>query len=177
MTLGKYGIFGFLAVGALTLRAADGSFSGSTIHIGVVVSNLERSMEFYREILGMVRADDPSFDIDRDFAARSGLSGGVPFHVEVLKLREGPESTQWKLMSFENLPEPDRGTFIQDAVGMRYVTLFYNDLSPVIRRLNRASVPFLGRTPTPLADNRYFVLIQDPDGIFLELIGPWEEAP
>ena len=45
-------------------------------------------------------------------------------------------------------------------------------LKPVIERLKEKNVPFLGTTPTPLNENLHFVLVQDPDGIFIELIGP-----
>ena len=41
-----------------------------------------------------------------------------------------------------------------------------------IDRLKEQNVTFLGNTPTPLTTDSHFVLDQDPDGTFVELIGP-----
>jgi hypothetical protein len=45
-------------------------------------------------------------------------------------------------------------------------------MTPVLERLKKHSVKTLGETPTMLDINRQFVLIQDPDGNFVEFIGP-----
>ena len=73
-------------------------YSSPIIGIGVVVSDLERSVDFYQNTIGMKRVRQ--FDINSDFGLRSGLSGGVPFSVEVMKLEDTPNATEWKLLSF-----------------------------------------------------------------------------
>ena len=55
---------------------------------------------------------------------------------------------------------------------MQYITLFVNDLSDAIARLESHHVEMLGETPTQLPDGRHFVLVKDPDDTFVELIGP-----
>ena len=45
-------------------------------------------------------------------------------------------------------------------------------LQPFIDRIKRHNVELLGDTPIPLSSERHFVLIRDPDGTFVELIGP-----
>ena len=149
------------------------TFSSETIDVGVVVSDMEASLRFYLEAIGMQRVS--SFEIDEDFGQRSGLSGGVPFKVEVLKLGTGETATSWKLMTFGTRAEAQQNTHIHKRVGMQYITLFVNDLKVAVERLEAHNVPLLGETPTPLADGRHFVLVKDPDDTFVELIGPMEE--
>lgn len=151
---------------------AKETFASETIHIGVVVSDLEASLRFYEEAIGMQRAS--SFDIDEDFGQRSGLTGGVPVHVEVLQLGDGETATQWKLMTFGDRAASQENAYIYDHAGVQYITLFVNDLSAAIARLEAHDVELLGETPTPLPDGRHFVLVKDPDDTFIELIGPME---
>jgi hypothetical protein len=57
---------------------------------------------------------------------------------------------------------------------MRYVTLHVTSLKPFLQRFKDNKVPLLGETPIPIGGGRHFALVQDPDGIFVELIGPLE---
>lgn len=150
------------------------TFSSETIHVGVVASDLEASLRFYLEAIGMQRVS--SFEIDDDFGARSGLSGGVPFKVDVLQLGTGETATQWKVMTFGDRAETQQNTHIHNRVGMQYITLFVNDLNASIDRLEAHNIPLLGETPTPIPNDSslHFVLVKDPDDTFVELIGPME---
>jgi catechol 2,3-dioxygenase-like lactoylglutathione lyase family enzyme len=137
--------------------------------VGVVVSNLEHSVNFYTNILGMVQ--DGGFEVDGATAGRLGLTDEIALKVITLKTNKSPGASQWKLMSFDNTPSNTQGNYINDRLGMRYITLFVNDLAPVLERVKMAEVPLLGQTPQRLDENRRFILIQDPDGIFIEVIG------
>ena len=164
-----------LALVALPLFGAESvasppPFAGGAIHVGVVVRDLAKSTAFYRDVLGMTKTG--AFDVDATFAKASGLTGGVPFHVDVFRLLDQPDAAQFKLMSFGKDTRTASSTHIQDAPGMRYFTLDVTDLTPFVARLKAAAIPFLGETPIPLDGANHFVLIQDPDGTFIELIGP-----
>jgi len=149
---------------------AQSDFSNTTISIGVVVSDLEGSLDFYQNVVGMKKVR--AFDINSDFGMRSGLSGGVPFHVEVLKLEDKPEATEWKLLSFGKVALHPKQKWIQDDTGVQYITIFVNSLKPLQERIERNGVEMLGETPTVINEELSFILIQDPDGNFIELIGP-----
>lgn len=151
---------------------SQSNFSSKLIGLGVVVSDLERSLDFYVDGIGMVKTF--SFTINEDFSKRSGLSNGVPTSVTVLKLEDSPEANEWKLMSFGKKATHPKQNFIQDDTGVQYITINVKALKPVIERLKQQDVPFLGSTPTPLNQDLHFVLVQDPDGTFVELIGPME---
>jgi hypothetical protein len=152
--------------------SAQSNFSSKLIGMGVVVSDVERSLDFYVNGIGMVKAY--SFKINEDFGKRSGLSNGVATEVTVLKLENSPEANEWKLMSFGKKATHPKQKFIQDDTGVQYITINVKALKPVIERLKAKNVPFLGSSPIPLNQKSHFVLVQDPDGTFIELIGPME---
>ncbi|TAK45890.1 MAG: VOC family protein [Saprospiraceae bacterium] len=153
-----------------TSKRTNGEFEHGTIQIGVVVSDFEKSLDFYTNVLGMTKTG--GFLIDKEFGKRSGLTGGESFEVAILKLVDSPHATEWKLMSFGQLANHPLPVHIQDDTGVQYVTVFVKSMKPFLERFEHHHIATLGDTPTTLADGRKFVLIQDPDGTFIELIGP-----
>lgn len=145
-------------------------FASNTIGVGVVVADLERSLDFYINVIGMSKVNE--FDIDEDFSSKSGLAGGAPFSVHVLKLDDHPEATSWKLISFGKEGTSPLSEFIQDDTGMQYITLRVTNLEPFLERIRKHEVELLGETPVPFDSERHFALVRDPDGTFIELIGP-----
>lgn len=165
----------FLVAVCLVIAAAWSSgvvFSSKTIHLGMVVSDLPTSVAFYKDVVGMVQVDRTSFDIDGEFGKRSGLTDGSPFHVEVLKLGSGEEATQLKLMSIGEKAKKTENSYIHTNTGIQYLTFLVEDITTCVDNIRKHGVKLLGETPTPLGDGKSFVLIQDPDGTFVELIGP-----
>src|SRR5436190_9772239 len=126
----------FLAVFVLSMSFtsfSQSNFSSKLIGLGVVVSDLDKSLDFYVNGIGMVKTG--GFNINEDFAKRSGLSNGVPFSVTVLKLENSPDANEWKLMSFGKKTTHPKQNFIQDDVGVQYITINVKALKPVIERL------------------------------------------
>ena len=149
---------------------SQSNFSSKVINIGVVVSDLNRSIDFYVNGIGMTKTS--GFTLDKEFTKRSGLTGGIPFSITVLKLENSPEATEFKLMSFERKAEHRTSTFVQDDLGIQYITINVKSLKPIIEKLTKLNIKFLGSTPTALNKDTHFLLVQDPDGNFVELIGP-----
>ncbi|MBA7541688.1 hypothetical protein ES705_34004 [subsurface metagenome] len=151
---------------------AQSEFSSATIEIGVVVSDIGKSLDFYTNVIGMHKVGE--FDVNEESGKNTGLTGGVPFHVDVLKLVDSPGATQWKLMSFNRDANHPLAEHIQDDTGMQYITINVTSLNPFLERIRKHHIKLLGITPIPLDTTRNFVLIRDPDGTFIELIGPLE---
>jgi len=147
---------------------AQSEFASNQIGVGVVVKDIDSSLFFYLNVIGMRKVTE--FDVNAEFAKTSGLSNGVPFHVDVLKLVDAPDANQWKLMSFGKDATHPMPTYIQDDNGMQYITIMVNSLEPFLKRIEKYNIKLLGDTPIPLGEN-HFVLIQDPDGNIIELIG------
>jgi catechol 2,3-dioxygenase-like lactoylglutathione lyase family enzyme len=167
-------IAGFLILAVLTIPSskimAQSEFSSSLLGVGVVVKDIQKSLDFYLNVIGMTKVSE--FDINEDFGKSSGLTDGLAFHVDVLKLMDSPDANQWKLMSFKKEGNHPISKYIHDDTGIQYITINVNSLSPVLKRIQKNKVKLLGETPVQLNDTDHFVLVQDPDGTFIELIGP-----
>ena len=145
-------------------------FAKSGISIGVVVEDLDKSLDFYLNVIGMVKTGE--FSVDAVKSEELGLSKGNSFDVKVLKLENSDDAPEWKLMSFGKKANHPKPTYVPDDTGVQYITIFVKSMKPVIERIQKHGVKMLGKTPAMLDPNRQFVLVQDPDGTFVELIGP-----
>lgn len=149
---------------------AQSASADPTIDVGVVVDDLDASLQFYREVLGMEQRR--TIDITEDFGQRSGLTGGHPTEIRVLTLGEGDAATEWKLMTFEEVPDAPAESDITDQQGMQYITLQVDQLGPYLERARDHDVKPIGDTPIALGEDNHFLLLQAPEGTFVEVIGP-----
>ncbi len=149
---------------------AQSEFSNPTIFVGNVVEDIEKSVDFYTNIIGMKKTG--SFSVDVDKAKELGLTDKYQIDVTVLKLEDGPQANEWKLMSFGTKPGHKKPKWLHDDTGMQYITINVHHLNPFIERIKKNNIKVLSGVPSQLGENRYFILIQDPDGTFIELIGP-----
>jgi len=147
---------------------AQSNFLKPTISIGVLVEDLDKSIDFYTNVVGMVKVRE--FVVDAAKAKRMGLSDTEKFDIKVLKLEDTDNATELKLMSFQKRTNHSQQKFLPDANGIRYLTIFVNSLQPILDRIKNNAIKTLGQSPTMLDEKRQFVLIQDPDGNFIEFI-------
>lgn len=145
-------------------------FAKSGISVGVVVQDLNKALDFYINVIGMTKTGE--FSVDATKAKELGLSDGNSFDVKVLKLENSENAPEWKLMSFGKKASHPKPTYVPDDNGVQYITVFVKSMKPFLERIQKHGVKMLGKTPTMLDANRQFVLVQDPDGTFIELIGP-----
>ena len=145
-------------------------FAKSAISVGVVVEDLNKSLDFYLNVIGMIKTGE--FGVDATKAKELGLSNGNSFDVKVLKLEDSENAPEWKLMSFGKKATHPRQNYVPDDTGMQYVTIFVKSMKPLLERIQQHGVKTLGTTPAMLSETLQFVLVQDPDGNFIELIGP-----
>ncbi len=151
-------------------------YARNTIDIGMVVSDLERSVKFYRDDLGLVPASPPTFDVSADIARDAGLTDGKSLHVAVLLLGREDTATRLKLMSFPGAKKSD-GSYISTGLGVRYLTLFVNDMKAMLERLKARSIPVLGKGPAVFPNGIAITLVRDPDGNFVEFVGMLPPPP
>ncbi|MEJ2163395.1 MAG: VOC family protein [Robiginitalea sp.] len=137
--------------------------------IGYVVENINSSVEFYTNVIGMEPAG--SFDLDSDWSRDAGAAGNKPFSVKMFRLGSGPEATVLKLAYFKQSAPRVAQNALDSPAGINYITLKYQNLHPVVRRAKEAGIPILGHV---IRDSYQLVFIRDPDGLFLELVGPPE---
>ncbi len=146
-------------------------FSSAAADLGIVASNLEKSAAFYKDVIGCTEVN--GFDVPAAFATSLGLVDNHDLTVRVLVLGEGKTQTKLKLMEFPKAGgSQSNQKFIHSSFGFSYLTLHVTDLNASIKRLKDAGVKLEGKTPVPLGGNNALVVCRDPDGNFIELIGP-----
>jgi catechol 2,3-dioxygenase-like lactoylglutathione lyase family enzyme len=145
-------------------------FAKSGISVGVVVEDLNKSLDFYINVIGMIKTGE--FSVDAAKSEELGLSKGNGFDVKVLRLENSEDAAEWKLMTFGKKANHPKQTYVPDDTGVQYITIFVKSMKPILDRIKKHGVKTLGKTPAMLDETRQFVLVQDPDGTFVELIGP-----
>jgi catechol 2,3-dioxygenase-like lactoylglutathione lyase family enzyme len=151
-------------------KTEKSEFSNPTIFVGSVVTDLAKSVDFYTNIIGMKKTG--AFSVDGTKSKELGLTDGRPIDVTVLKLEDSPQANEWKLMSFGTKAGHKKPKYLHDDTGMQYITILVNHLNPIMERVNKNNIQILSGKPSKLDENRFFILVQDPDGTFIELIGP-----
>ncbi len=168
-------IAAWLVAGVLMLAVAEEKggemeFSRTTIDVGIVVSDIQKAAEFYTRALGFAEAG--SFDVSAQMAGDTGLTDSRPFQVRVFALGEEPTATKLKIMEIPGA-ESKRvdNRYIGSSLGLSYLTVFVSDLGKAMERLKQHSVAPV-KEPYSLGGNNYLILVKDPDGNIIELIGP-----
>ena len=135
-------------------------------HIGIVVSDMERSFRFYRDLLGLtlVRMMEECGEyIDTVLSLRNA-------RVITAKFSADRGSTLIELLEFKSHgrePSEEREVY---AIGPSHVALTVDDLDAVYRQLLRAGVRF-NNPPRPSPDGYAKVAFcRDPDGTLIELV-------
>ena len=90
----------------------------------------------------------------------------------VLKLEDSANATEWQLMSLGTKANHPKQKYMHDDTGMQYITILVNHITPILERVKKHNVKILSGEPSSLSEGKFFILVQDPDGTFIELIGP-----
>ena len=134
-------------------------------HVGVCVSDVERSTRFYCEALGFEAAE--AVDVGDEFGRLMELDS-VQLHSQFLR-RDGQAI---ELLSFSE-PEPggskERRPMTQ--FGLTHLCFRVDDVDAVAAAVVEHGGTVHEHTRTPLADGALdFVYCSDPDGVRLELM-------
>ena len=159
-----------LAVGPAAC-AAESEFAKPVIDIGIVVKDAERAARFLTNAIGFKEVR--GFPVTADLGRKIGLIDGRATEVRVFVLEGAEPATRIKMLSFPEAPgkQADQ-SYIHSTLGFRYLTLYVKDMSRALERLKQAGVQTLGETPIETGAGTWLVAVKDPDGNFIELIGP-----
>lgn len=168
----------WIAAGVLMLSAAERKnqeekveFSRTTIDLGVVVSDVEKAAKFYTQALGFTKVSE--FDVSDQMAGATGLTDYKPFKVQVFALGKEPSATNLKIMEIPgDGSKPVDNQYIGSSLGFRYLTVSVSDLTKAMERLKRNGVAPVKEPYRLGTGNSYLILVKDPDGNIIELIGP-----
>lgn len=146
-------------------------FSKSVVDIGIVAKDLEKSARFYSEVIGLT--ETKGFSVTGEMGKKIGLINNLPATIRVFMLGDADSSTRIKLMSFPQAPgKAADQSYIHSTYGFRYLTIFVKSTDAALERCKKAGVKPIGETPFSLGGSSRLTTVRDPDGNFIELIGP-----
>jgi catechol 2,3-dioxygenase-like lactoylglutathione lyase family enzyme len=167
-----------LGVSANQQAAPETNFTSETIDLGMVVSDLDKSLTFYKDALGFEEL--PGFKVPGQFALDTGLANKLELDVHVLVLGKGETATKLKLMQFKTSPGARvDNTFIHSSYGFRYLTIHVKDVNAAVAKAEKAGAKPIAKCPVPLPEGlpagMALANYRDPDGNLVELVGPWKQ--
>jgi glyoxylase I family protein len=125
----------------------------SAIDLGIVIRDSEKSLAFYRDLLGLEHVADMPV----------ALSGGGTMH------RLSCGDTVVKLVKLDNTPPGDGSGGIAASNGFRYFTMTVSNLSEIMAECEAAGVSVV----IPITEIRPGVsisMVEDPDGNVVEFL-------
>lgn len=134
-------------------------------HTGIVVTDLEASLGFYRDLLGFretKRLEEAGAYLDNMLALEAAK-------VTTVKLA-APDGGLVELLHFRTHPRPRPAPGEACAVGITHIALTVDDLDRVHAALCKAGVAF--NAPPQLSPDGYakVTFCRDPDGTLIELV-------
>lgn len=168
-------VSGLAALAASGKTVPDAEFAKSTVDFGIVVSNIDKSLKFYQDALGLKPRD--TFEVTPAMGADSGLSDNLAFKVFPLVLENDGTATNVKLMQFKDAPgKKVDNSFIHSSLGVSYLTIYVKDMTAALTRAKAYGAEPISKGPIALPEGFpkgiYLALLRDPDGNLIELVGP-----
>ena len=125
----------------------------SAIDLGIVITDSEKSLAFYRDLLGFEHVADTPMPI----------AGGGTMH----RLNCG--DTLLKLVNLNETPAREGRGGIAGATGLRYFTMIVSNLTEIMAACEAAGITIA----VPITEVRTGVtigMVEDPDGNWVEFV-------
>jgi len=137
-------------------------------HIGIVVTNMEKSLKFYRDLLGLsiVRNMDESGEyLDNMLSIKNA-------HVNTVKLaaNDKEDGVLVELLEFKSNPQTPKDNSDISRIGASHVAFTVNDLDKLYSEFVVAGINF--NAPPQFSPDGYakVTFCRDPDGTPIELV-------
>ena len=138
-------------------------------HVGVTVRDLDASIRFYHDVLGLEFRNEPSPWFEGDDLGRAvGVPGAV---LRQVSLRLGDSTLE--LLEYEQPPSDTAGPLRSQSLGASHVAFLVDDIEAAKAELETKGIEFFSGVNVVdegvLAGWRW-VYFSDPDGYPLELV-------
>jgi catechol 2,3-dioxygenase-like lactoylglutathione lyase family enzyme len=144
----------------------------TTVDVGVIVSDLEKSLNFYTKVLGMEQTG--TWQASKEMSTSLGINSGKAFNIIDLKLDCQGYVLKYKLNNTpgnilkDSTIKSESENYSFEKLGTRYLTINVKNVNPFIERIKRMNIKYKLVT---LPNGRRVVLLHDPDGALLEIGG------
>lgn len=119
------------------------------IDVGIVVSDIDRSLAFYQTILGLEKVEEIEVWFGRFHRLRFGES-----FIKLVDPLEPPATNRPK---------------IEDQTGIRYLTFPVRNIDEICATCEQAGVPF-EKHKFELRPGVFIAMVRDPDGTIVEFV-------
>ncbi len=136
-------------------------------HTGFVVKDLDKSLAFYTEVVGL--------QLNSRGESEGGVIGQIvgydDSHLKLASLRIGAEGGHvLELIEYVKPPSADRPTEERAVLGASHLAFNVTDMEGTFQRLLDAGATKLN-PPVEVREGRMACYLQDPDGNWIELVG------
>ena len=145
------------------MKAVDG-----LTHVGVTVSDIERSIEFYERNFGFKVVGRNVFD-EAFFAAAPTLYGFKDTTCP-MALMAAPGGVLIELFQF--IPQLEKEHVPWNRIGITHIALVTDSVPDMCPQLRANGVEFC-MEPMLRGDGGYWLFLRDPDGNMIELMEPF----
>ena len=139
-------------------------------HIGIVVTDMERSLEFYHDLMGL----KPVIDFTEKGKFIDTISKGEGINLRMVKL-VAEDGGMIELLHYITHPQPDRGDNKLWETGPTHVAFTVEDVDKTYKEWSAKGVK-CNSAPVVSPDGKAKLFFcQDPNGTYLEIVQMLEE--
>ena len=134
-------------------------------HTGIVVSDMDRSLPFYRDLLGM----EVWADFKDDSAYVQAMTGVPGANIWMVKLKAA-DGVSIELLQYLSHPQPVPEESKACHVGCNHVALKVDDLDALHEKLKAAGIRFNAPPAVSPDGGAKVAYCLDPEGVIVELV-------
>jgi catechol 2,3-dioxygenase-like lactoylglutathione lyase family enzyme len=138
-------------------------------HVGITVKDLEASIRFYHDVLGLQFVNEPSPWFDGEELGKAvGVPGGALRQVS-LELGD----TTLELLEYKSPPSETTRPLMSNSIGASHVGFLVDDIEAKKAELEAKGIEFysdVNRVDEGVLAGWRWVYFEDPDGYPLELV-------
>lgn len=138
-------------------------------HTGITVSNLDNSIPFYRDTLGLKLVTGPTETFEGDELSQGVGVPGTKLRIAIFEVGEG----SLELLEYQNPPSPIDTAMPPNTLGSMHVAFRVDNAVEKMKELEAKGITFLSELNVvdegPLNGWRW-AYFKDPDNITLEIV-------